>query len=551
MHQSYRSTYHSLGSNRTASRRYIIQERGIAVITSSSPSLRGMNMQHDSTNMEGAAFPWILEHLLAYPGTYEIPLRTMYTLNVSTQTQSYRPASTSPNTAGNAFPKQSSQAEARNLATATAAAQLRSTLVQHITQLPSQPASLPASFVTTFVRRCFSPELEHVDFPQSLTALDYLKDFEVRRRREVVAALDKLGIERDDIGHRERLANKYPGVLRWVVGTEEKERKIEALYTQVYLGLRRWILINELSLTPFNKANCVAMLNTVYPPVSIANVPFVQPTAQLSATVLSNQRGAFFRYITAVEKNGASVLTNLMDQHKRPGETTGWTQLRDTLDNYLRMGNNIIEECIEITGHGPSPTAASFCSVETDEDPKARRDWDSGISFGSSTSSKSNRDSGQSHATRPSTSSSFSNHSRKPSKEEKQALADGDDVTITQKTSGSTLERIARELRKIKSKSNMRDEQRGRNPSIISMDSTAQAEGEQPTSPQKPGLRLKRSLKRMRSASVMRDSSTSRPASRADGESLSNVPAFDAEEMRRKRALWEQRERSKESSAFD
>ena len=524
-------------------------------------------MQHDSPDMEGAAFPWILEHLLAYPGTYEIPLRTMYTLNVSTQDPHHRPADRSPNTPGNAFPRaaSTSETEQRNLNTATVAAQLKSTLIQHITQLPSQPASLPPSFVTNFVRRCFSLELDQVDFPQALTALDYLKDLEVRRRREVVAALDKLGIERDDIGHRDKLAKKYPGVVRWVVGTEEKERKVEALYTQIYVGLRRWILINELSLIPFNKANCVAMLNTLYPPVGMPNAPFVQPTAQLTSQILSNQRNAFFRYITAVEKNGAAVLSNLMDQHKRARERTGWPSLRETLDNYLRMANNIIEECIEITGHEPSPIAASFASVETDEDSK-KRDWDSGISFGSSTdSSRSNRDSAQSHATRPSTSSSFSMHSRKPSKEtflshsrkasketfmshsrvpskEKQSLqADGDDVTITQKTSSSTLERIARELRKIKSRGNMREEPRGRNSSVTSNDVVMQDSQGQPPSPQKAGLRLKRSLRRMRSNSVMRDSSTSRPGSRVDDYAGADVPAFDAEEMRRRREQWEQK----------
>jgi hypothetical protein len=513
-------------------------------------------MQHDSLNMEGAAFPWILEHLLAYPGTYEIPLRTMYTLNLNTQTQ-YQPSTSAPSDVpGNAFPKHKSTpsaAEQRNLATSTAAAQLRSSLVQHITQLPSQPASFPPSFVISFARRCFPPELERVDFPQALTALDYLKDLEIRRRREVVAALDKLGIEREDIGHREQLAKKYPGVLRWVVGTEEKERKVEALYTQVYLGLRRWLLINELSLIPFNKANCVAMLNTVYPPVGIPNVPFVQPTAQISAQILSNQRAAFFRYITAVEKTGPSVLTNLMDQHKRPGEGTGWSNLRETLDNYLRMASVIIEECMEITGADPSPTSASFCSVESDEEKDApRRDWDSGISFGASTvSSSSNRDSGQSHATRPSTSSSFSTHSRKPSKEKQNLEADGDADTITPKTAGSTLERIARELRKMKSKSSMREEHRGRNLSVTSTDVVMQDSQNQQPAPQKGGLRLKRSLRRMRSSNAIRDTSTSRAGSRHEGLAETDMPAFDAEEMRRRRELWEAQQRNQEISKFE
>ena len=127
------------------------------------------------------------------------------------------------------------------MSTATAAAQLRANLMSHIALLPSLPSSLPPSFIISFVRRCFPKDLDQVDFPQALSAMDYLKDLEVRRRREVVAALDRLGVERDDIGQKEVLGKKYPGVLRWVLGIEEKERRIEALYSQVYVGLRQWV----------------------------------------------------------------------------------------------------------------------------------------------------------------------------------------------------------------------------------------------------------------------------------------------------------------------
>jgi hypothetical protein len=179
---------------------------------------------------DGAAFPWILEHLLAYPGTYEIPLRTMYTLNSTTQSQPPSPTLPAlpppppppPPTPGNAFlrPQNPAVDEHQNMSTATAAAQLRANLMSHVAQLPAQPSSLPPSFVTSFVRRCFAKDLDQVDFPQALTAMDYLKDLEVRRRRE---------------------GKKYPGVLRWVLAVEEKERTIEALYSQVYIGMRRWV----------------------------------------------------------------------------------------------------------------------------------------------------------------------------------------------------------------------------------------------------------------------------------------------------------------------
>lgn len=503
---------------------------------------------------QGAAYPWVLEHLLAYPGTYEIPLRTMYTLNATTQNpQQCSPLTVSPQVPGNAFPRHPNVTadEPQSMTTVTAAAQLRANLMAHISQLPSQPTSLPPSFITSFVRRCFPPELDQVDFPQALTAMDYLKDLEIRRRREVVAALDKLGIDREDISHRDKIARKYPGVLRWVMDIEDKERTVEALYTQVYIGLRRWTLINELSLNPFNKANCIAMLNTLYPPV-INTTQFVQPTAQLTPQILSSQRSGFFRYITAVEKSGTSVLSSLIDQNKKPGETTGWSSLRDTLDSYVRMANSVIDECNEITGRGHSPTASTFSSV-LEYDDEGRRKIDSAISFGSANSS--NRNSGQSHATRPSTSSSFSigsqgnGHSRQVSREKH--LLDkplpspkDDDMTITQKPAGSTLERIARELRKIKSRNTIKDEvQRPRTASVPASTTTTEVEELPPATPSKErGLRMRRSIRRMRSNTNVLDAL--RPVSRNDEQAAHGVPEYDAAVMRKRRDEWEAHQRS-------
>lgn len=428
------------------------------------------------------------------------------------------------------------------MSTQTTAAQLKSSLVHHISQLPSQPASLPPNFISTFVRRCFPSELDQVDFPQALTALDYLRDLEVRRRREIVAALCKLGIAREDLSEREKLAKKYPGVLKWIEDIEDKERKVEALYTQIYIGIRRWTMINELSLEPFNKANCIAMLNTLYPPTSLQSQPFVQPSVQLTATVMSTQRQGFFRYVNAVERNGPSVLGRLMEEHRRPGEMTGWPSLRETLDNYLRMANSIIEESYEVTGNSGSPTSAEF-SFGDDDDDDGRRKVDSGISFGSNSSS--NRNSAQSdksHATRPSTSSSVSAHSRKTSRE-KQGLSADDDVTITSKSSGSTLERIARELKRMKSRSNTREvnQRKGsQNSETKGVPVPDMAEQSQPTPA--PGrqrtLSLKRSLRNMRSKSNLREDG-SRPGSRADEQHQGDVPVFDADEMRRRRMIWE------------
>ena len=214
---------------------------------------------------EGAAYPWILEHLLAYPGTFEIPLRTMYSLNSTTQQhQTFSSLASKHQTLsdcipvkGNAFPpRTSTSTEQEQMSTQTAAAQLRANLMSQIAQQPTQPCSLPPSFVTGFVRRCFTMDLDQVDFPQALTALDYLRDLEIRRRREVAAALQRLGVDRKDLHEREQLGKRYPGVLRWVQSIEEKEKKVEGLYTSIYLGLRRWV---SFLLAP---EYCVSMLTS-------------------------------------------------------------------------------------------------------------------------------------------------------------------------------------------------------------------------------------------------------------------------------------------------
>lgn len=213
-----------------------------------------MSSTSSSVSTDGSAFPWILEHLLAYPGSYEIPLRTMYTLNSAPQVQPYPPRQSTrsdtpslSNSAGSSaesspaspsFPPDQQQ----QLAAHGATEHFKLCLMNHISQLPSQPFSLPPSFITSFVRRCFSTDLCLVDFTQALTALDYLKDLENRRKRELTLVLQRLGVDKDTLVQTEEEKRKSnPRILGWVLQIQNKERKVEALYTQVYLGLRRWV----------------------------------------------------------------------------------------------------------------------------------------------------------------------------------------------------------------------------------------------------------------------------------------------------------------------
>lgn len=308
-------------------------------------------------------------------------------------------------------------------------------------------------------------------------------------------------------------------------------------------------LVNELSLQPFNKANCIAMLNTVYPPAMIPNIQSAQPTHQLTPAILSAQRNGLFRYITAVEKNGTAVLKCLISQGQRAGEETGWPSVRETMDKYLRMANGIINECFEITGRDSvqTPVSSTHSGTET-EDEKQRRKVDSGISFTSS----SNRGSLQSHHTRPSTSSSINTHSRTQSVDK--PLPPYPPQTV-HKPAGSTLERIAREIRKIRSRGDIWDSAKSKPNTAVAAD-VSMADADADAGPARtPGkdrkLRLRPSLMKMRSNNALREkdgnSAGSRPVSRDGGPIEVETPSFDVEEMKRERMVWEAQQKRKGS----
>ena len=176
-------------------------------------------------------------------------------------------------------------------------------------------------------------------------------------------------------------------------------------------------------LEPFNKANCIAMLNTLYPP-SITSLP----TQQLTAAILEAQRTAFFKYITAVEKNGKEILRNLELQSRRDQDENGWPVVREIVDKYLRTANSFIEECFSVT--------VDAFRKDIVESRKAGRRADSGISFVS--------------GDRPSTSSSVPSHEEK---NVNKPLPAAPHLESDTKRGATTLERIAREIRRIKSRS--------------------------------------------------------------------------------------------------
>ncbi|KAK0273709.1 hypothetical protein LTR35_012146 [Friedmanniomyces endolithicus] len=432
----------------------------------------------------GSSYQLILDHILTYPGSYEIPLRTMYTLNCAPRVQPM------PNRHGASSSTSSSPTHPQgpwhdNQATQT----FTESLMTQISQLPNQPSSLPPHFITSFVLRCFPSDLLCVDFPQALTGLDYLKDLETRRRREVAGAMSRLAIDRTTLElDGDSLSDRYPGVKQWVGDINEKERKVEALYTQVYVALRRWILVNEMALLPFSKHNCIAMLNTLYPPA--ISTP---PTSKLTPAVLQKQRQGFFKYILSVEQKGPHILTTLMDQGKVAGEVNGWHSVTRTLGMYLQLANSVIVECAEIVDVQDVSTQKTRVSTGS----RTARKVDSGVSFnGSEQLSRRGSSNGETISPlepppRPKTPSGFRN--------------------------GTTLEKLARGLKGIG---------RSRTDVTEMVDIPAH-----PPPPPSPGPDRTRGLRKMRSLGSL--------DSRKTSPKLPDAPSFDADVMRLHRMKYE------------
>ena len=186
--------------------------------------------------------PLFLRHILTCPPSDAIPLRNMYASNLLAQQRARTPS-----------PSASAQAKAERTRSPSAPGHRmpprpeenpnwEPSAVEAMHLIPCPAQSLPPSFITAFVRRVFTEDLCLVDFTQALTAMDYLKVLDDRKRRELAAALRRLDVNVEMLGKsREELHAHHPRLADWLSMIDDKGRKVEALYTQVYIGLRRWV----------------------------------------------------------------------------------------------------------------------------------------------------------------------------------------------------------------------------------------------------------------------------------------------------------------------
>ncbi|KAJ5724118.1 hypothetical protein N7488_002153 [Penicillium malachiteum] len=344
-----------------------------------------MGPKYDLAMPDGRSLTWIFDHCLRFPTTYEIPMAVMYKINShpnepTTEYQDlrnlpqYKPPTETVVEAiarRNAGIKRVSN-DSKSTIDPDAAADFRTYMIYSISHLPSQPCTLLPSFLVSYIRRTFTSDVGRIDFPHAMYAIDYVRDLDLRYKKEFDKALRTLCITRADVVDpvNSSLARKFPGNMAWVEKMYLVSRDLETLYTQLYLGMRVWTLANAMMLDPADKANHIAMLNSLFPP---ADQNTFIPTSLMNHISLRGHRERLFGFINAVYKEGVSALNPLTNKNVPGAENKVWMETWEILDRYLIMVTQTIDDCLLITDP----------PVQEETGSRKGRKVDSGISFGS------------------------------------------------------------------------------------------------------------------------------------------------------------------------
>ncbi|KAL2063978.1 hypothetical protein VTL71DRAFT_4472 [Oculimacula yallundae] len=205
-----------------------------------------------------------------------------------------------------------------------------------------RPKGLPAHFVRRYcLEQVFVPEFTDVNFDHALTALDYLRDLESTRRNAMREAALKLNITEQN-WRRVLWGNQT--AMKWVEQTQGNELRIETMYANLFIDLRIWTMTSILLATTFNKADALAMLNTLFPPA----LPDL-PNAKINPKVLYQQRAIFYRYTIDVGENGPGVMNDFKKHLSQPDNRHRWPSVRGTLERYTTLAEEMITEAREAT----------------------------------------------------------------------------------------------------------------------------------------------------------------------------------------------------------
>ncbi|KUJ14905.1 uncharacterized protein LY89DRAFT_735965 [Mollisia scopiformis] len=204
----------------------------------------------------------------------------------------------------------------------------------------AEPAGLPYEYIKDFCLKAFPAEYEQADFSNPLKALDYLRDLEFTRRAQLRAAGRRWGIT--EYTWQDGL-KQNPITLAWYLRMQHVEMELQKWFAQMYVGLRIWIMINELKQPWLSRQEILAMLNTLYPPVILS-----VPSDQISIKQLHWHRKVIFGWILAVEKDGPEAILGIEDSLLKGKHS--WRKITLSLENYLKHAKNQIDFALTL-GH--------------------------------------------------------------------------------------------------------------------------------------------------------------------------------------------------------
>ena len=98
-------------------------------------------------------------------------------------------------------------------------------------------------------------------------------------------------------------------------------------------------MVYELKQTPFYKPQVLAMLNTLFPPI-VKELP----NDRIQPKVLHQYRSSFYRYMTAVEANGPSVMDAFERKLQMDGNRHSWKATWENLRSYTELAESMMKQ---------------------------------------------------------------------------------------------------------------------------------------------------------------------------------------------------------------